>query len=66
MDEGERMFNDVEYLVSSDSTVAFVNAKGNPALNAALKQQLAVVHQDRSYTSRVAEAWKTSEPTYVP
>ncbi|CAK0790537.1 unnamed protein product, partial [Prorocentrum cordatum] len=40
MYEGERMFNDVEYLVSSDSTIAFLNAKGSPELNAALKQQL--------------------------
>eukprot|EP00959_Pyramimonas_sp_CCMP1952_P041295 863512-Pyramimonas_sp.AAC.1 len=39
VDEGERVFNSVEYLVSSDSTMAFVSSKGKPALNSALKEQ---------------------------
>eukprot|EP00959_Pyramimonas_sp_CCMP1952_P043126 902205-Pyramimonas_sp.AAC.1 len=40
LNEGDRMFSDVEYFVSSDSTMAFLNAQGSPALNAALKQRL--------------------------
>eukprot|EP00959_Pyramimonas_sp_CCMP1952_P413465 8664067-Pyramimonas_sp.AAC.1 len=40
MDEGERMFNDVEYRVPSDSTMASVSSKGRPALNSALKEQI--------------------------
>ncbi|CAK0841140.1 unnamed protein product, partial [Prorocentrum cordatum] len=35
--EGDRMFNGVEHLISSDSTVAFVSSKGKPALNSTLK-----------------------------
>eukprot|EP00959_Pyramimonas_sp_CCMP1952_P328144 6870223-Pyramimonas_sp.AAC.1 len=40
MDEGDRIFNDVEPLISSDSTVAFVSSKGRPALSSAHKEQI--------------------------
>eukprot|EP00959_Pyramimonas_sp_CCMP1952_P270714 5659290-Pyramimonas_sp.AAC.1 len=34
------MFNGVEHLISSDSTVAFVSSKGKPALNSTLKEEI--------------------------
>eukprot|EP00959_Pyramimonas_sp_CCMP1952_P467092 9491034-Pyramimonas_sp.AAC.1 len=40
MSESDRLFGDVEYLVSSDSTISLISNMGSPALQAALLQEL--------------------------
>eukprot|EP00959_Pyramimonas_sp_CCMP1952_P160666 3359960-Pyramimonas_sp.AAC.1 len=40
MSESDRLYNDVEHMISSDSTISLVNNTGAAALEAALLQEL--------------------------
>ncbi|CAK0822682.1 unnamed protein product, partial [Prorocentrum cordatum] len=50
MDEGERVYKDIEHLISTDSTMALVSTKGKSALSSALKEQL-TMHSHGCQTS---------------
>eukprot|EP00959_Pyramimonas_sp_CCMP1952_P317720 6649762-Pyramimonas_sp.AAC.1 len=65
MSESDRLDNDVEYMISSDSTISFVNNKGAAALKAALLQELQNRATAANATIHNFQRWMTFGLTYV-